>query len=1787
MDLAAGGPQDTGGDAESEVSNEALYTVGDDSYAGPLDETASRIKDTAAHDKELAAKLALEEYKALGDIPGKWRNIARNAFAAAASGTYKGSAANTSAWVNKYKPASVLRLAESMQKAYEETPAPQPNDAVDSGEVVDLSSRLADWMAKANDDALTPDDTSAIADTLVAYGVTDSTAEARALIKRAPGEALESLDTVVNNLIEATGSPGKANTAVVLNLAKRLREAEYTQEEIEETFAAVPKLAMTADDMVTSLPDDMRAVVESQLNTLIGDNWRNVVDSMPMLAVASAKPSAGTTPKALRSAVHQALGVKRVPWVRIFSTVKTASKFLGEPLPPNTAGITYAGQVILIAENVSPGEEAAIVAHEIGAHVAVERFVDVNTISKFVRDIRDLAENGDEPAALALSRAHESVKAAGVRSGTKAYDAMLARETLAYYVQLTYKLDAKPNLLKHIIAWVADLLRAAGVRVNPKFLDERLSDLVNGLMQKTGDGAFTTLVHGDDTRPETLLFSVASNERKTRDARHQPPKPLEGKILGKAAYHGEANTTLGDAKGAVQGVKTSASSTLTKLDINTSKFDDLIDYVNTYKTAAVRNGDVRSLADAQLLPSAAEFADNMRSREAHIHRMSQPNDKLLKLYNGLSVETRTMVDRLLHDIRYYGVWPFDPSEWHQGFIPASKLEQYVDERAKDPNYNPKKDKKLQNTLKTLRRIEGLLKHAAQQRKEGKPVSPSNVVWRYTQLAKGRSPDGRRLSDKESLEMRKAALLVEQVFKTTYEARVRETSVIQEKYKPVLDRAAQVKQAAQTLSSLLQIAERDPKILKNTAALQNLVDKYPAVAEYLQRAGVVDADNVVVEELQPEVLADLYKAAAREQHKLDKSVAHVKRLVESFVTTADPYIPQVRIGEYFVVAKSAAYSAVERIARLRGVYREHAGADGQVTDPTVYDELAAELSRAAEEAREALNAEGLTDADVEVLEDIIAEAEAIGEDPSAVIDVIAKDNSKESIGIKSKRMRDRLKINADHYALFSTTSASTQASAAKELEFELNAQGNPTKIRVEQYRRASVVEGFRFDYTELAAIEAQIQSQIADKDTQQRLIDAVYGLYLQRLNDMVTVQAKQRYKRVYGFNPSQVMVATSTYLRETAHFEASMLYNHKIDSALVRMEQEAKRSDGALDDEDRAVAAEVVKYLQKHWGVIRNPETPNQIVEAILTGDTFWQLTSNVSYYFLQALQMVVYSAPHIAGIVFDAGGKRAATGVAAAEKNLATAVYTAAKAVMLNSKAFEKRVEAAIKSGEPLTDKDFEALTAPGRVKDAFAKQYSDNPALAKEIVSLLEGLQDRGLLDIGLNSDMGDLDMLATNLQRQGGVKGAAGKGAAAAAELMVTLRAYSQGVEVMTRSSTAVATFISMLEAYKKATGKTTKQALADKAFVAEAKQRARWVVHDTLGDYSKVGRAAFENNRAWWFRIFWQFRHITLDMARMLVKLIRYGYKKTNDLSDADRAMYRRQLGYMLTSIVVLLGAKGLPVAGMALNALWAMGLLCDEASGECERLKHMKQGDAVDYWSKEVFGDTAGEIFSGGLFTALLDVDISARVGMTTLFNIMPFEDDSILDVFKSDQAWYETTSKLMFGAAGGTISGILRGARLMAESEEGSYNYYKALAYASPAGLRNLMYAYLWSDEGVKTKSYTQLLSKEDLDAWDLTAKALGFQPKKVSEAYANHAFYNEFKKALNAEAAAIKREYFYAITTGDKAAARRLERKWLEYLKKRTRVGLAAPRTTLQQYVRAKLRRDRKMLLEERSLLSQ
>ena len=1565
------------------------------------------------------------------------------------------------------------------------------------------------------------------------------------------GEARDDLYKLITDVIDkklkddlTADTPFKRGIKLISLYNQALDKSIRNQE--SETKIALPREIKEALFGKTTTKDKKFAKENA------GKTWREIAKSIPEFTVSKKIVETPTDPVLLRGAIKQMTGVRNLPFVNIFSSTETLSKHLSMSVPSNAAGLVYGGKVYLVTKNIAKGDEISVLAHELGVHVAAERYLDARDFSGFASEILLLSEKGDRAAIAAVEAAERSIKAANIQKYDAEYAGRYTRELVANYVEQTYSAAKKPSLFQRIVRWVANLLNKAGLKIKPQFVAEHLKEIVDGMIGRL----VTDRGYGAEYDGGAHALSYRSPFYSAAKA------PDEETIIGGATYNSGAQKT-GAIRSAVEATKRIFSpTTLSNIDIATNTLENLVDEVERRTTYAARmakqnNTELISPFDGKLLPSIKPLMNLIERRSEEIKSITFSNDAIQHMLNGLDEKFRNDVTKIATLMRRYELWAFDPSDWHPAIWSEDRIEAYINDKKQTvQNYDPNADEFVKNKYKLLDEIRASIRKQIDDgnllHKNGKPVSSVLVAWRFNNLKNGLSADGNKLSDSEANQARRAATAIEMIFRELYEVDKRALEATTEQLKPILTSIFYAKKALLRINALL-----NAKTLKKDDGLQALPKDVVEMLENIA-GGVRVRPNTTIEDL-----AKKLERIAEDEGNI-RAVTSYAALMKRYMNRTTPYTPHVRIGDYFLIAKSQLYRFLEQMATARAIYKNGLRKGNTTSSPLEIEKLVtAYVSRAQAELQT------LTDAAAGDYVDFVKEIKKARHSVDGLLEIVKDDMLWDEY--KMTPTIESVKKDADHYAVFSFLTRAERMSVQQRIQNALsNNDGNPTNIILESLNKTEALEQSRATSEALSSVLALVRTTSTDDQTIELVENAVYRMYLSLFTDLITVQSRRYARNVFGYMHSYTPLSISKYIRETANYVAAIKYDADIEETIAALRAEAKRPFPILDDRDRELASAYVNTIISRWNQFRNRGEPQPLVEGMLTASSVWTLTTNLSYFLGNALQNHVVAAPLIGGLGWKVGNKFKFVGEARALSKLHEALKITIPSVVKTSSEFEKLVEGKMQRGETITAEDYKQLIPQEHVKASIkanfkAKYGADYAAFLSDVI---DTLSRRGLLDMGLYVDMGDVDAVVGVL----GEKGMTKRVAATFAKLPEAGRKISQAIEVANRSAAVIATIESLIEA-----GNLDRKELTPRQ-MDELRDKALMIIQDAHGNYSSLSRPTWFASRNILLKLAMQFRYYSHILLRTLIKLAKYSLSKELT-TEEERQMYRRMFTRLMLHTMVLFGVRGLPLIGPMMALLWAVGLACgDEA--ECEKMNAMDTSAGMDYRIRKALGDNAfADFISGGLATMLLRLDVSARFGMANIGGIMPFEESYITDLFKSYNDYLESTVKLAFGAFGGMLGNMVRGIDLISKYPDGSYNTWKGLAFIAPVGFRNMINSLLWYMYGIRTRSGNPILDKEDINIYEAAMKAIGFQPKVAADAYAKYGSLIELKKHVSERTALLKQRIFELVMRGERDRVRELIPEIIELRKLQRKLGFPDESLTgdgIRKYVITKLKQQKK-----------
>lgn len=232
-----------------------------------------------------------------------------------------------------------------------------------------------------------------------------------------------------------------------------------------------------------------------------------------------------------------------------------------------------------------------------------------------------------------------------------------------------------------------------------------------------------------------------------------------------------------------------------------------------------------------------------------------------------------------------------------------------------------------------------------------------------------------------------------------------------------------------------------------------------------------------------------------------------------------------------------------------------------------------------------------------------------------------------------------------------------------------------------------------------------------------------------------------------------------------------------------------------------------------------------------------------------------------------------------------------------------------------------------------------------------------------------------------------------------------------------------------------------------------------------------AAFEwgrKNRAEWLgrhalgSVVWQFKQFPLKFLSVVKNLM-------TEMGAPGKAA----AGLLLVSLWAYAGAQGLPFVQDAEKLLdW----LTQQLTGEDPQIR----ASIYRLLDKAGLGKVGADVVMRGPLSVFFGADVSNRFGFGDLVS----QNQSAVD---------------FMGAAPSMFYQALAGAQRRYSSGQSPL---AVVAQAAPAAIRNPLQGFgVYPDEGAKTQAGSTLVRPEEFSVGDQVARAVGFQPLKVSRAY--------------------------------------------------------------------------------------
>lgn len=573
----------------------------------------------------------------------------------------------------------------------------------------------------------------------------------------------------------------------------------------------------------------------------------------------------------------------------------------------------------------------------------------------------------------------------------------------------------------------------------------------------------------------------------------------------------------------------------------------------------------------------------------------------------------------------------------------------------------------------------------------------------------------------------------------------------------------------------------------------------------------------------------------------------------------------------------------------------------------------------------------------------------------------------------------------------------------------------------------------------------------DRSTVRHIDTMLRDLYYSSLAEDSARKHDLRRDNVAGVKDDELLRAIASKQRADAHHLAALTNNSRMNAQLTKMRAEASVKDHRLADRKHGLN----EVLARHEQGMQYDETPWQDKATAIA--SVWYLLTSPRYYIQNSLQTGMVTAPILAGRF---GFGKAWSHIFDAYKSLGP--------ILSSKKAFAQGKFDVSQLGLPQEEADF------------------------------LNAQRKTGLLDIGLNYDMGYWE----------GGNSAPSK---FIAQQVHRLRTVSQQVEVVNRVTAGLA-------AYRLA------KSIGMNA--ADATAYAQGILAQTHGDYSRTNAPRYLNVLP---KVVTQFRKYQLIQMSLLA---RHAFNAVANANPHEKWVARKTLAYLLGQTAVVTGAFGLPAVqaiAQVMSSIW--GDEDEPADGE-QYLRKMI-GD----------NDTANLLLKG--LPAAMGADLSANIGLGTALSVLPYTDFNVTS--------RDGLAQLAAGAMGPAFGMAQHMADGMGYLTMGDTQ--KGIEAMLPTGPRGVLRAYRQATEGITNRAGDALMTPEEITFGEQFLTALGFTPTRMQDQRRVQQVNREYDDYFKGRTTQIKFAYTQAAKAGDTETLATMRDAWQKLQDSKKRVG--------------------------------
>lgn len=581
----------------------------------------------------------------------------------------------------------------------------------------------------------------------------------------------------------------------------------------------------------------------------------------------------------------------------------------------------------------------------------------------------------------------------------------------------------------------------------------------------------------------------------------------------------------------------------------------------------------------------------------------------------------------------------------------------------------------------------------------------------------------------------------------------------------------------------------------------------------------------------------------------------------------------------------------------------------------------------------------------------------------------------------------------------------------------------------------------------------------DQGSKEAVAKLVRDMYFQTLEDSNARLSGLRRLNRAGFD-KDMLRSFAAHGSAQANLIAQLKHGAEISAALIEAKREAGKSTSRLMPVYNQLATKFRAVSTPRTGVLARVE------DSIMNFNSFYMLTSSMGYFFQNQTQPI-YAAAQIAG---EFG-------------------YTKQPAVfgkLLSGYGVARKV---VNTGWMRQAVNVASMGALGR-NSAVELDITKAPP---ELRPVLQALQDRGILDVGVAEDLSRF-----SIDSEGGLLSRGYR------EMTHRLYQSARYVESMNRISSAVAAF----KMAQQNPAKMRKLGMSPLEYAVS-------VVEDTQGNFSQLDAPALFD--AMPIKAPLQFRKFQFQMAWLHIDALKQAFRG----ADAETKLAGfRKASLLMGYTGVLGGLTAVPMAGVASAMLQAvLGALDGEDEENPPR--------SLERWIRENVDDEGMATLLARGVPAALGWDFSQKVDQSDIF--MPYS-SKYVDLNPDRDGYLLFAAQLALGPTGTTLGNIGNIHDFLNRGD-----LYRAAEYALPKGLRSYMETMRFAGRGMETRAGIELRDPTDFDMFDFLSNAMGLPSTEINQIRWTRGQQIEMEKWFTSRSGSIRRDYLEAYDARDRA----------------------------------------------------